>query len=233
MEQVNKFEFETRGATADEIFNGHELAIEAWGPRAKFKDSAMVAMAYLWRRFGPPWQGSDPHKSLADYILTTADAQVFLWLHLSGSGLAYSVGYLVHESIHEEYDRPRLQWWRDYKEWWLNANPKFRNINSTEVSEAFQESMFDDSIRERAVEAIGAMPRRGRRQQWQSSGGIIQRVNQAVFDAMRELEKPVYVRDCAINIWGRCDDMEEYAEKSKYAGYGVPKKAMDQLIESE
>ncbi len=38
------------------------------------------AFAYLWRRFGPPFEGSDPHKDLVSYFLTTDMKGVLLYV---------------------------------------------------------------------------------------------------------------------------------------------------------
>lgn len=200
--QVDEFGFKVCGAGGDELFDGHDLAIEAWGrERAEDENGGLIAMAYLWRRFGPPWRGGDDHKSLVDYTLTTEDPQIFLWLHLGGSGLAYSVGYLAHESIREEADRPMADWCKRYEDWWRAA--------------------------------IGESPDRTNPREWRTAGGLVYRVNRAVLDALRELERPVYVRDCALNLFGRCKDTYEPAERSLYAGYGVPKESMDKLVEDD
>lgn len=63
------------------------------------------------------------------------------------------------------------------------------------------------------------------------------RIRTAVIAAMREMLRPVYVRDVPINIFGRVTDEYasdwEPAERSKYAGLGVPIEAMDALLASD
>jgi len=227
------------GAGGDDLFNGHDLAIEAWGKdRAKDKNSALLAMAYLWRRFGPPWRGGDDHKSLVDYTLTTDDPQIFLWLHLSGCGLAYSVGYLAHHSVRDEADRPIREWCKRYDEWWWASHPEFASLeenedNQRKVSAIYWQERNDEDVLARARAAIGDIPKRLDHRHWRTSTGPVHRVNQAVFDALKELERPVYVRDCAINLFGRCADTDEPAEQSKYAGYGCDQDALERLITEE
>ncbi len=232
MEQVVEFGFKVRGAGGDDIFDGPSLALEAWGDRADDDNSALLAMAYVWRRFGPPWHGGDDHKSLVDYTLTTEDPHVFLWLHLGGSCLALSVGYLAHESIRAEVDRPINEWLRRYDDWWWTTHPEFASWEDTEESQEKMNTLYwqdreDKNVQAQSFAAIGAFPARLDNSKWRTDTGVVHRVNQAVFDALKELERAVYVRDCPINLFGRCNDSETPAERSRYAGYGVPKAAMD------
>lgn len=232
MEQVMDFGFAVRGAGGDDIFDGHDLALEAWGDCAKDKNSGLLALAYLWRRFGPPWRGGDDHKSLVDYTLTTDDPHVFLWLHLSGSGLAYSVGYFAHCSLRAELDEPILEWCKRYDEWWWTTHPEFESWEDSEenqqkISAIYWQERQNEDVRAKAYAAIGDFPSRPDKPQWRTDTGVVNRVNQAVFDALKELERPVYVRDCPINLFGRCGETDNPAEPSPYAGYGIPKAAMD------
>ena len=79
--------------------------------------------------------------------------------------------------------------------------------------------------------AIGMAPGFHRPKDWREADSLVRRVNEAVLAAMKELLRPVYVRDGALNILGRCADcFDDAAPQSKYAGYGVPKRAMDAMI---
>lgn len=160
------------GAASGELADGFELAREAYGlpdvmSPDKGDDSGLTCFAYLWRRFGPPRYGSDPHKDLCCYYLTTDDPDVVLWVRPCGSGLAYGVGYMVSKRL-----------------------------------------------------AAGPSPSARRRVQ-----GALKR-------ALRELLRPAYVRDVPINILGRCADGEP-AERSKYAGLGVPPGPLDEMLRQE
>ena len=176
MEQVNKIEFKVRGAGGDDIFDGPDMSQAIWGDRANDPNSGLVAFAYLWRRFGPPWRGSDEYKDLASYTLTTSAPRVFLRIYPNGCSLAFSIAYIMCMEMRRA------------------ANETIDLADHTQYT------------------------------------GIVRNVNRALYDAMKELERPVYIRDCPINILGRCDEAtDEFpaAKWSKYAGYGVPKAAMD------
>lgn len=51
---------------------------------------------YLFRRFGPSEWGSDDHKSIAGWFLTTPNPDVILWVTPCVYGGKYSFGYGVH-----------------------------------------------------------------------------------------------------------------------------------------
>lgn len=246
MQQVADFDFPVHGCGGDDIFDGHDAARDAWGEdRVKDRNSGLLAMAYLWRRFGPPWRGGDDHKSLVDYTLTTEDPYVFLWLNLSGCGLAYSVGYFAHESIWEENYRPTQEWHDKFLEWWWLKNPEWEEVEETEEnrkrwSKAFLHDQCDEAVIAEARQTIGdvydsAFPRpRPDSSKWRTNEGVIGRVGRAIYKALKELERPVYVRDCPLNIFGRCqDDFDTPAECSPYAGCGIPKDAMDEWIKDD
>ena len=227
MEQVIDFGFKAFGAGADDLFDGCDMAIEAWGKdRADSDNSGLLAMAYLWRRFGPPWRGGDNYKSLVDYTLTTADPYVFVWFHLGGCGLALSLGYFVHESLRHEAQQPENDWHRRFQEWWIATHPELDPRTKTTRARCVKDKC-DEKVCTQAEAVIGEYPARPLSRQWRTDTGIVHRINRAVYDALKELERPVYIRDCAINIFGRCDDSDSPAERSMYAGYGVPKAAMD------
>ena len=56
------------------------------------------AFAYLWRRFGPPFDGSDPHKELCNYCLTTRMPGVLLYVSPKLSA-EISFGYLLKQKL--------------------------------------------------------------------------------------------------------------------------------------
>ena len=235
MEQVSKFTEQVRGAAGDDIVDAHALAIEAWGERCEDNNSGLLAFAYLWRRFGPPWRGGDDHKSLVDYTLTTSEPDVFLWIHLSGSRLSLCAGYLAYESVGEEHRKPIVDWEVAFRQWWWDRHPEFESWEETEenqkkVAEMYWGDRMETRNIEAAEEQIGPFPIPSDPREWRTAGGTVRRVNQALFDAMQELLTPVYVRDVPINLFGRCEDTDTAAPRSKYAGYGVPQAAMDELL---
>ena len=159
-----------RGAASDDAVDVRDLAIEVWGDKAAAANAGLAACAYLWRRFGPPFYGSDDYKEILQYILTTDDPDVWLTVYPGGSGLRHGVGYL--------------------------ATPALRR-------RAFAEP------------------------------DMATRIQDAIRGAMRELLRPVGVRDTMINLFGRllddCYDYGDVADRSAYAGYPVPRDAMDAL----
>jgi len=155
MEQVTSCRFKLRGAAGDSIFEGMSLAKQAWGKRCLTRNSGLTAMGYLWRRFGPPVYGSDPHKDLCSYWLTTADPEVFLTLHLKGSGLAYGVSYLARQSLHAEHYK-RFQDWEDkFRKFWETQNPKLAKLKDTPKNrERTSEKYFDDRQNQEIIDEL-------------------------------------------------------------------------------
>lgn len=238
MEQVYEFTEKMTGAAGDDIFDGDKIALEAYGDRAKDKNSGLLAFSYLWRRFGPPWLGTDPHKKLVDYTLTTADPEVFLCMSLSASGLALCVSYRITRSLEAEHFKPWKEWESRFEEWWWKQHPEFEALDDTEenrekAAKVYWAERCKKEVTSKAVAAIGEFPRRAHSIPWREAGGVVTRANQAIFDALKELERPVYVRDIPINLFGRCDDSEESCEPSVYAGYGVGKPALDALLKDD
>ena len=87
------------------------------------------AMAYLWRRFGPPVNGCDPYKELVCYNLTTRAKGVYLscncYLHVSccfGFGLSHELYEKVMEWTMRErrkrHSRGRDNWPSWLKDIW-------------------------------------------------------------------------------------------------------------------
>lgn len=225
------------GARGDEIVNGHSLAIDALGPIADTdKNSGLTAFAYLFRRFGPPWLGSDDHKDLACYLLTTKRKDVLLWMCPSGMQVAYAVGYIADKHFREEWSRPFTEWENRAYEWFLSQHPGVYE-NDDSASEAYWKARIDkeNDFNQRACDVIGEYPGRARYDDWRSGPQIMVDVNQALFDALQELLRPVYIRDVPINVFGRMSDDEAHkwdksAARSKFSGYGIPKEAMTELL---
>lgn len=226
------------GAKGSDLVDGHDLAIEAWGDRAKEKSSGLTAFAYLWRRFGPPWQGGDDHKELVSYWLTTADPGVVLTVGLSGSSLPYAIGYLAARSITDEHHKPLAEYHDKLADWIWNQHPELHDLDETEENRekwanVYFREVANVGVLKRAKAEIGPSPKRSRPSEWKDAEGPVHQVNQALFDALKELERPVYVRDIPINIFGRCEGSDDAAERSEYAGYGIPKDAMDKWVKGD
>lgn len=240
MQQLTDNDRKLCGAKGDEIVDGFTLAREAWGEPCQQSNSGLMAFSYLWRRFGPPFRGSDPHKDLVSYTLTTKDPDVFLWITPSGSSLDLAVGYIADEKIRTAHNRPMVQWEKRFRAWHWKQNPEFETWKETKrncerYNKRYWNARMDPKVMEQAKAVLGEYPARRMKMasDWRTGSRIQKRVNQALFDAMKELEKPVRVRDVAINIFGRCDYGRREAKESPYAGYPVPKEAMDGLLAAD
>lgn len=219
------------GAKGSDICEGHDLAIEAWGKQGD--DSGLTAFAYLWRRFGPPWAGCDDHKQLVGYWLNTPNPSVWLTIDLSGSPLEYSVGYLITEKMDAEHRKPEADWWKKFDKWFKSKRyPALVKAGKSkeEIGQEYWGGTTPESIR-----AVGKYPRRQsiHRNGWRKCGPLVRKINESLLASMHELLRPVRIRDVPINLFGRCEYAPmnyEEAEPSRYAGYGIPQKAMDAWI---
>ena len=217
------------GARSSSLYAGTRGAKAAYGDTDA---SGLVAFAYCWRRFGPPGWGSDDHKELAQYILCTSHADIFLALGLSASPLCYAVGYLVAKSFEKDWYAPLEQWELDFERWFMTQ--KLPSTKGTRPKQSFVqrcwEARFNTALVNAAEAAIGVYPHARKRERHP----VMQHV---LHEALVELLRPVFVRDVAINILGRVADEDlderEPAPVSDYAGYPVPKDAMDALLEED
>ena len=235
MEQVTRFPFRVVGAAGDELVDGYQLAFDVWGAEAvEARGSTHGAFAYLWRRFGPPFQGSDRGKDLVRYVLTTPDPEVFLVLHLGGSQLCYAVAYLARDTIREELNRPFREWETRHREWFAREHAEVIAQGQKQAMDAYLKLRRDDAHMDAMEKVLGPYPGRCRAGSEQERGPLAARVNEALITAMRELLRPVFVRDVPLNILGRVPDdqcdFEHAVEPSRYAGLGVPREAMDVLL---
>lgn len=60
--------------------------------------------AYMYRRFGVPEFGSDDHKEIANWYITTPDENIMLCVSPRPSGPRYSFGYMLNRTV---YNNPR------------------------------------------------------------------------------------------------------------------------------
>lgn len=83
--------------------------------------------------------------------------------------------------------------------------------------------------RQAMLAEVGPRPGLGPRGDWREAPAPLPRINLALLVAMRELLRPVYVRDAPINILGRCGVDVDPAAPSRFAGYGVPLGALEHI----
>lgn len=248
MEQLTKFGKNMYGCASDEMVSCHELAEAAWGKEVcNDQTRGLAAFAYLWRRFGPPFMGTDPHKRLVCYYLTTSDPDIFLGIDVSASGLSYSTCYLAKNSVREAHQKPIFKkmkkWDNAFERWWIKNHPEFKDqiknwkkLNPEEkkkIQDMYGNDFYNQDVYKKAKADLGEHPN------CHQESKTTRRLKRVLTAAMKELLRPVFVRDVPINILGRVLDAEyagygesetDCAPRSKYAGYGVPKGAMDKLV---
>ena len=166
MDQVLKINGEWGGASSDHLVCCHDLAKKIFGKACENENGGLIALSYLYRRFGPTLHGSDDHKELCCYWLSSSSPEIILTVSPKGLGLDYCFGYLAKESL-----------------------------------------------------------RFGSKKQAKAS----KKITSVLTKAMRDLLRPVFIRDVPVNILGRIKDSDVSREVpySKYAGYGVPLDEMD------
>lgn len=247
MTQVTTLSEPMRGARNSDLCDGVALARQVYGTVLS-RDTGLTAFAYLWRRFGPPWWGCDPHKDLVGYMLHTPDPQVILTLSLSGSRLDLAVGYLIPATLEAElYHRDACKDWEaQFEGWWvqmkldeegravLYSDPADDDPRLAAISTRFWDARFDTAIiTEAETTACGPYPGRVREHS--------PRICDAITAALEELLRPVFIRDVPVTILGRLDKRAPCyhpaeaaeAKPSRYAGYGIPQEAMDAQCEEE
>lgn len=204
-------------------------------------NTGLIAFAYLWRRFGPPWWGSDPHKELVGYILGTPHPDVLLTVRPSGSGLCLCMGYLLTKALERELYEPMTAWNTAFEHWWVEhyteseeqrilcadedgLNTSERAILET-VRTRYAEASFSGKKHAEATQILGRMP----------FPDDHPTVCEPITAAMVELLRPVWIRDVPITILGRVDDVDERetCDESPYAGYGVPQEAMKAQLKED
>jgi len=244
------------GALSGPWCDGHALACRIYGPpgcqhpelfaRADLpENSGLTAFAYLWRRFGPPWYGSDAYKDLAGYILGTPHPDVFLRIALKGSGLEYGTGYLITQTFEATLLKAEesAAWEKTFEAWWLDkkltedeaaileqALPKDHPDYQAVVKHYWDDRLNSTIVRE-AEGVLGVYPGRACRDECPL---IVDNITAA----LQELLRPVYIRDVYFNILGRVRDEDlsddwASAEPSKYAGLGMPQDAVEALLHEE
>lgn len=215
-----------RGCAGSDVFEGHDLAVEAWGEDANYADSGLTAFAYLWRRFGPPTMGSDPYKDLCRYLIGTPMPGVYLMLNLKGSPLAYGVGYTATEEVHDLIRRPEAEYWTKVSQW--AAENGHRNAITLTLDKSKAAAW------EQARATLGPPPDPPDLARWREIEGPVGDLNRAVFECLREMLRPVYIRDVYLNIFGTTGEGLDGAVKpSKYAGLGIAREPLDALLRDD
>lgn len=213
MKSLKEWPHESYGAAGDDIVCGYDIAIEALGERANADNSSLIAMTYLYRRFGPPVIEEDDYKEVCTYLLTTADPQVWLGLRIKGVGLAYGVFYIADKSLREEAYKPHAEAEKIFRQFWLSKNRHFSDVDSENAASAYWKWRFSDRFTV-DIQALSLPPIPSGH--WKEKGGVYSRINQALFDGLQELLRPTYIRDVYINLFGVCGNTDELGESVEY-----------------
>lgn len=212
------------GASMGEEFDGHVMAVDAWGERADADNSCFPAFAYLWRRFGPPFMGCDDHKKLCRYVIRTPMAGVYLSLSIKGMPITFGVSYMATDAVRESFGGEIRAWFERACEW--AAAHGYTDGNAFWIGKKSHED------RKRCMAEIGPRPYHDPKE-WRTMPGPEGEMNRAIHSTLRELCRPVYIRDVAIDLFGVTKAHWKHAAKpSKYAGYGVPVEAMNNLCKA-
>jgi len=102
IEQPEQLPEAIEGYSCGALFRCSALARDAFGERAN--EPALSHMAYLYRRFGPPFYGSDEHKAIACWILTTGTPDLWFWVSCKASALRHCFGVMLTYALSAELD---------------------------------------------------------------------------------------------------------------------------------
>lgn len=211
------------GARFDSVFNGNSVAKKVWGAKSLKLESTFSAFAYLTRRFGPTIHGSDPHKDLAQYCLTTPNKEVAVFLSLGSAGLAYSLGYFASKELKDKIYEPAKKWEKDFFDW---VSSKSRTKNKKRLEKKYFAWRTNVEKTNEAIKVIGAFPFENK--------DVEKDINDAVIATCKELLRPIFIRDRPFNLLGPLTDAkasqwEHVAEHHKFAGYGMPEEGLKVL----
>ena len=218
-----------------------DLAKEVFGEELHYG----ALMAYCFRRFGPPNVGSDDHKDLCRWRISTPMEGVFLDIKIGGSSHTNLMfGYIVEERIELALGREnragRRRWRRNVARW---AKRRFRDdatvlaaieewdapLPKGETPEQEMARYDRDRDKQEANRRIMEPVWKARREAFGDEirwcGPLKDRVDAALRAAIADLKRPVYVRDVPINATGTMDHMKGHRRSVQpfhAAGYCVP-----------
>lgn len=200
-----------------------DLATHVYGERAKWPDSSLTAFAYCYRRFGPPPMGTDDYKNLGGgWILTTGDPEVFFAVDPGGCSIDLYLHHYVAERLRDEADAPARGWRQESRRRFDVAHPR------KTLEDYLLAQMQGGPCR--WLEDMPPYPRR-------CSAEIEARVEGTVTYVLRDLLRPCYVRDVAINLFGRISTKNpargQEAKRSPLSGWGVPVREIERQMARE
>jgi len=227
----------------------HEIIQRVFGDDNRFGVPSGPALVYCYRRFGFTPYGSDDHKRVCRYVVPTAVDGLCVTL-LFGGKTCYIHDSMCQEVMARYYgeeQRPWWDWWRLCGEWaaeqgtflyadgladaelyksqaeeWLAEQGVVGEVSADEWEKEWSDKYFshiqshNDQVRD-AFKQVEPFPEN------QIPGAFMQQCQDAFEASLRDLLRPVQVRDVFINILGVCDKetFTKVVEPSFMAGYGV------------
>lgn len=215
-------------------------------------------LAYMWRRFGPPEYGWDDHKELVCYYLTTPVAGIGFGLSCSPSfppcGVSYAISPEWEERAREYRDGEADKWLRGFGNHCLCDDTMLLwEVQCFAKGHRFSGEFMRGQSRpyqEQAVRLVREYDERAGRcpsRRWvkEFEGGDYhdrdvvpveqlpdsphRTILSAIEDGLRDLLRPVNIRDSFINACGPVSDdqVSRPVSPSKRAGYGCSPELMD------
>lgn len=157
--------------------------------------SGLVAFSYLYRRFGEPSGKGDDYKVICEYIFTTPMKGLALWVSPSGSRLPLCIGHYYSQEIWDRFNEP---WYKLYTRAFEIAKEQGVKLESGHPE--MELWMQHKDIMEQATAETGWEPEP---LDWRDGSDFRKKVNESLMTTMKELLRPVTIRDVSINILGR------------------------------
>jgi len=199
-------------------------------------------MAYCYRRFGPPNNGSDPYKELVRWALTTPMNGLFLSITIRPSETRALFAYLVDENIHSEISKSERQerdaemmrfrdkwqqWclqnkgedpplWAAYEAGIAKGTPEY---SEAELKHSLYFAEFKAEIGNKDEDEVET------KIECPPDASLYVQAVIALNVTIADLKRPVFVRDVAINATGKCeasydeDPDDENVQPFHAAGY--------------
>jgi len=236
------------------VFYPNDWASEIFGEELDYGR----ALAYLYRRFGYTIWGSDPYKEICEYILTTPMDGVALSVRIKTHvDFAYFIRKDFDRQCLAEEREPVSKWmgrfvdWVNqqgydivdflqydeqideaFTRWWDKNHPHTEDTdaNNTELSALFRKE--NEDVWNKFIDLYKAIEPRPDADEIRE-GSVRWQIKQALCATMKDLLRPVQMRDVLINILGEFEPEgdEEDEETETYhneaprfhaAGNGVP-----------
>lgn len=178
------------GATCG-LWDPSQIAEQVFGAAPTGPD----VFSYCYRRFGLPNTPGDADREVASYLLQTPMQGVLLSIIIRPPGLDVGCfGYLVRESIH----------------WAAISEIQSHNARRAKAFEAWKQARRSTEPEAAAggFEAVLAFNEQNPPRDYARDRGLLGRVHRALRATLKELCRPVAVRDSYFNALGKVEEAE-------------------------